>query len=46
MIGSLVMAKYSSRLPEGTWIVFSVIAMGIAGVLYGFASPSSSRSSS
>jgi len=21
--GSLVMAKYSARLPEGTWIVFS-----------------------
>lgn len=37
VIGSLMMAKYSDRLPEGTWIVFSTIAMGIAGVLYGLA---------
>jgi CRP-like cAMP-binding protein/Na+/melibiose symporter-like transporter len=37
VIGSLLMAKYSERLPEGTWIVFSTIAMGIAGILYGLA---------
>jgi len=37
VIGSLLMAKYSDRLPEGTWIVFSTIAMGIAGILYGLA---------
>jgi MFS family permease len=36
VVGSLLMAKYSARLPEGTWIVVSTIAMGIAGVLYGF----------
>jgi CRP-like cAMP-binding protein/predicted MFS family arabinose efflux permease len=38
VVGSLMMAKYSDRLPEGSWIVFSTIAMGIAGILYGLAS--------
>jgi len=38
VIGSLMMAKYSSRLPEGTWIVFATLAMGVAGILYGLAS--------
>jgi CRP-like cAMP-binding protein len=37
VVGSLMMAKYSARLPEGTWIVFSAIAMGIVGVFYGLA---------
>jgi CRP-like cAMP-binding protein/predicted MFS family arabinose efflux permease len=37
VVGSLMMAKYSDRLPEGTWIVFSTLAMGIAGILYGLA---------
>jgi len=36
VVGSLMMAKYSARLPEGTWIVLSTILMGIIGVLYGF----------
>ena len=37
VIGSLLMAKWADRLREGTWIVVALIAMGIAGVLYGLA---------
>jgi CRP-like cAMP-binding protein/sugar phosphate permease len=36
--GSLLMAKYIDRLPEGTWMVVSFTAMGIAGILYGLSS--------
>jgi MFS transporter, DHA3 family, macrolide efflux protein len=36
--GSLLMAKYIDRLPEGTWMVISFTAMGIAGIFYGLAS--------
>jgi MFS family permease len=36
--GSLLMAKYIDRLPEGTWMVISFTAMGIAGILYGLSS--------
>jgi CRP-like cAMP-binding protein len=32
------MAKYIDRLPEGTWMVISFTAMGIAGILYGLSS--------
>jgi MFS family permease len=35
VIGSLLMAKYAERFREGSWIVVSTIAMGIAGILYG-----------
>ena len=35
VVGSLLMAKWSDRLREGTWIVIGLGAMGIAGVLYG-----------
>ena len=36
--GSLLMAKYIDRLPEGTWMVVSFTAMGIVGILYGLSS--------
>ena len=35
--GSLIMAKYIERLAPGTWIVISLFAMGLAGILYGTA---------
>ena len=38
VFGSLLMAKYIDRLPEGTWMVISFTVMGIVGVLYGLAS--------
>ena len=38
VFGSLLMAKYIERLPEGTWMVISFTVMGIVGVLYGLAS--------
>jgi CRP-like cAMP-binding protein/sugar phosphate permease len=38
VIGSLLMAKYIDRLPEGTWMVVSFTVMGIAGILYGLSS--------
>ena len=37
VFGSLLMAKYIERLPEGTWMVISFTVMGIVGVLYGLA---------
>jgi MFS family permease len=36
--GSLLMAKYIDRLPEGTWMVVSFAVMGVVGILYGLAS--------
>jgi CRP-like cAMP-binding protein/sugar phosphate permease len=36
--GSLLMAKYIDRLPEGTWMVISFTVMGIVGILYGLSS--------
>jgi CRP-like cAMP-binding protein/sugar phosphate permease len=36
--GSLLMAKYIDRLPEGTWMVISFTVMGIVGIFYGLAS--------
>ena len=38
VFGSLLMAKYIERLPEGTWMVISFTVMGIVGILYGLAS--------
>jgi DHA3 family macrolide efflux protein-like MFS transporter len=38
VFGSLLMAKYINRLPEGTWMVISFAVMGIVGILYGLAS--------
>ncbi|HET7703634.1 MAG TPA: MFS transporter [Candidatus Limnocylindrales bacterium] len=35
--GSLLMARFAERFREGSWIVVATIAMGIAGVAYGFA---------
>jgi len=37
VVGSLLMAKWADRYREGSWIVVATIAMGIAGVAYGFA---------
>ena len=39
VVGSFFMAKVGDRLPEGTWVVASTVAMGIFGALYGL-SPS------
>ena len=38
VFGSLLMAKYIDRLPEGTWMVMSFAVMGVVGILYGLAS--------
>ena len=38
VFGSLLMAKYIERLPEGTWMVISFTVMGTVGILYGLAS--------
>ena len=35
VVGSLVMARYSERLPTGMWIVVGCVGMGIAAVGYG-----------
>jgi CRP-like cAMP-binding protein/sugar phosphate permease len=35
VVGSLLMARFSGRLPEPAWIVFSMIGMGIVGIGYG-----------
>jgi len=35
--GSFFMARFSSKLPEPAWIVISMTAMGICGILYGLA---------
>jgi MFS family permease len=35
VVGSLIMAKWADRFREGSWMVVSLIAMGIAGILYG-----------
>lgn len=37
VIGSFFMARFGDRLPEGSWVVSSTIAMGLFGVLYGLA---------
>jgi DHA3 family macrolide efflux protein-like MFS transporter len=37
VVGSLLMAKFADRFREGSWIVVATIAMGIAGIAYGFA---------
>lgn len=34
VVGSLLMARVSSRLREGQWLVIGYIGMGIAGVIY------------
>ncbi len=35
VVGSLIMAKWADRFREGSWMVVSLIAMGLAGILYG-----------
>lgn len=35
VIGSLLMARYGDRLPEGTWMVAGTLFMGVFGILYG-----------
>jgi len=36
VVGSLMMARFAERFREGSWIVVSTVAMGIAGIFYGF----------
>lgn len=36
VIGSFGMAAYASRLREGQWIVISLVAMGVLGLVYAF----------
>jgi MFS family permease len=36
VIGALLMAKVFDRLPEGSWMVLSILGMGIFGIAYGF----------
>ena len=38
VIGSLMMARYTERLREGTWLVLSFLGMGVAGLLYALSS--------
>jgi DHA3 family macrolide efflux protein-like MFS transporter len=35
VVGSLLMARYGDRVPEGTWIVAGTLLMGVFGILYG-----------
>jgi DHA3 family macrolide efflux protein-like MFS transporter len=35
VVGSLLMARFGDRLPEGTWMVAGTLLMGVFGVLYG-----------
>ncbi|MEO8274265.1 MAG: MFS transporter [Chloroflexota bacterium] len=37
VIGSLLMARFGDRLPEGTWMVAGTLLMGVFGILYGLA---------
>jgi CRP-like cAMP-binding protein/predicted MFS family arabinose efflux permease len=36
VVGSLMMARWADRFREGSWIVIATVAMGLAGVLYGY----------
>jgi CRP-like cAMP-binding protein/predicted MFS family arabinose efflux permease len=38
VIGSLLMARYTERLREGSWLVLSFLGMGVAGLLYALSS--------
>ena len=38
VIGSLLMANYADRLREGSWLVFSFLGMGLAGLAYALTS--------
>jgi DHA3 family macrolide efflux protein-like MFS transporter len=35
VICALLMARFADRLPEGQWMVVSIVLMGVFGVLYG-----------
>jgi MFS family permease len=37
VVGSLLMARFGDRLPEGTWMVAGTLFMGVFGILYGLA---------
>ncbi|HEX5465397.1 MAG TPA: MFS transporter [Candidatus Limnocylindrales bacterium] len=37
VLGSLVLARWSTRLREGQWLVLGYLAMGVTGVAYGLA---------
>lgn len=34
VIGSLAMARYADRLRDGSWLIFSFLGMGLAGLAY------------
>lgn len=38
VLGSLLMARYADRLREGSWLIFSFLGMGLAGLLYALSS--------
>jgi MFS family permease len=35
VVGSLLMARFGDRLPEGSWMVGGTLLMGVFGILYG-----------
>jgi MFS family permease len=37
VLGSLLMARFGDRLPEGTWMVSGTVLMGVFGIAYGLA---------
>jgi CRP-like cAMP-binding protein/predicted MFS family arabinose efflux permease len=38
VIGSLLMARYADRLRDGSWLIFSFLGMGLAGLAYALTS--------
>jgi CRP-like cAMP-binding protein/predicted MFS family arabinose efflux permease len=38
VVGSLLMARYAERLREGSWLIFSFLGMGLAGLAYALTS--------
>jgi CRP-like cAMP-binding protein len=38
VLGSLLMAHYADRLREGSWLIFSFLGMGLAGLAYSLTS--------
>ena len=38
VVGSLLMARYADRLREGSWLIFSFLGMGLAGLAYALTS--------
>jgi CRP-like cAMP-binding protein len=38
VLGSLLMARFADRLREGSWLIFSFLGMGLAGLAYALSS--------